>query len=104
MGILETFANVSVPETLKRSLTDLLLQRLELAGAVHVEIHPELDYSDTPIVSVTVKHRLVKRPLRIKEIVEADTKARDLAWEAGERRFVHVDHIYHEKQEVAELR
>jgi hypothetical protein len=36
--------------------------------------------------------------------VRAAATARDLAWEQGELRFVYIDHIYDEKQKVADAR
>lgn len=53
---------------------------------------------------VQVKHRLVDRPIEVKELMEAERAARDLAWEQGERRFVLINHVWDERQKVAGAR
>jgi hypothetical protein len=104
MGTLDNSLANAIPETLRQSLTDLLRQRLALAGACDIEIYPELDHAGEPAIQVRVKHRLVERPIQVREVIEAETAARDLAWEQGERRFVYIDHDFDEKQKVAGAR
>ncbi|HTB44506.1 MAG TPA: hypothetical protein VK741_12830 [Acetobacteraceae bacterium] len=104
MATLSISPGDAVPETLQRSLAELLRQRLESTGISDIDIHPQFNHADEPSVLVRVRHRLVDQPIRLKDVIEADTAARDLAWEQGERRFVYIDHIYDEKQKVADAR
>jgi hypothetical protein len=97
----EISASATVSEKLERDLRDLLQNELGTAGAYDIVVHPDADHEGDPIVVVQVKHRLVNRPIHLKEVADADRAARDLAWGQGERRFVLVDHIYDEKQKVA---
>jgi hypothetical protein len=102
MGMLDTSPRSAVPEALQRSLADLLRQRLESTGVC--DIDPQFNHADEPSVLVRVRHSLVDQPIRLEDVIEADTAARDLAWEQGERRFVYIDHIFDEKQKVADAR
>jgi hypothetical protein len=104
MATVDTFPGNAVPEALQRSLADLLRRRLGSAEVCDIDIKPELNHAGEPSVLVRVRHRLVDQPIRLEEVIEADTAARDLAWEQGERRFVYIDHIYDEKQKVAPAR
>jgi hypothetical protein len=104
MGTLDTSPGNAVPEPLQRSRTDLLRQRLERAGACEIDIYPKFNHAGEPAVLVRVKHRLVDRPIEVREVIEAESAARDLVWEQGERRFVYIDHDYDEKQKVAGAR
>jgi hypothetical protein len=81
-----------------------LHQRLELAGACDIDVYPDVDHAGDPIVTVQVKHRLVDLPIQVEELLDAERAARDLAWQQGERRFVHIDHLYDERQKVAGAR
>lgn len=90
-----------VPQALDRALRALLKEQLDATGAYDVAIHPDLDHDGDPILVVEVKHRLVDQPIELKNVLEADRAARDLAWQKGERRFLHVQHIFDEKQKVA---
>jgi hypothetical protein len=89
-------AGIAVPEPLQRALTEVLMRGLEAAGATEVIIRPDVDHTETPSVMVTVKHRLVERPIEVTELIDAEREARDLAWAQGERRFVYIDHDYDE--------
>ncbi len=91
----------SVPEKLENDLRALLGEKLDQAGAYDVVIHPDSDHDGDAIIVVEVKHRLVDRPIEFAEVMAADRAARDLAWQEGESRFLHVRHIYDEKQQVA---
>ena len=91
-----------VPMKLGQSLPALLRERLKAAGAHEVAVYPAADHEGDPILVVEVKHRLVDRPITLKELTDADRAARDLAWQEGERRFVHIEHLYDEKQTVAD--
>ena len=101
MALVDILAGMAVPEPLQRALTEVLLRGLEAAGANEVVIRPDVDHTETPSIMVTVKHRLVDRPIEVRELIDADREARDLAWAHGERRFVYIDHDYDERQKVA---
>ena len=96
------FRGRSLPiEKLERELRDLLKNELTTTGAYDIVIQPGADHEGDPIIVIEVKHNLVNRPIDLKEVIDADRAAKDLAWQKGERRFVLVDHIYDEKQKVA---
>lgn len=101
MSILDVACEAAVAEPLRRSLADLLRQRLEGFGVVDVVIYPAADHDGDPIIQIEVKHRLIDRPIEFQPVFEADRAARDLAWERGERRFVHIRHLWDEDQKVA---
>ncbi len=50
---------------------------------------------------VRVTHRLVRRPIVVRELIDAEREARDLAWEQGERRYVHIRHVFDKRQKIA---
>ncbi len=83
----------AVSKALQRSLEDLLRQLLEPTGASEIAIYPDADYAGNPVVMVRVKHRLVDRPIEVKELIEAERAARDLAWPHGDRRFLLINHL-----------
>jgi hypothetical protein len=104
MATLDVSSGDAVPEALQRSLADLLRQQLEPTGAGDIAIYADADYAGNPVVLVRVKHRLVDRPIEVKELIEAERAARDLAWQQGERRFVLINHVWDERQKVAGAR
>ena len=104
MATLDETRGDAVPAALQRSIADLLRQQLEPTGAFDIAIHPDADYDGNPVVLVQVKHRLVERPIEVKELIDAERAARDLAWQQGERRFVLIDHVWDERQKVAGAR
>jgi hypothetical protein len=104
MATLDDARGEAVPEALQRSIADLLRQQLEPTGAGDIAIYPDADYAGNPVVLVQVRHRLVDRPIQVKELIEAEQAARDLAWQQGERRFVLINHVWDERQKVAGAR
>jgi len=72
MATLNVSARDAVPQALQQSLGELLLQRLEPTGAVDIAIYPDTGHDGNPIVQVQVKHRLVDRPIRVQEVIEAE--------------------------------
>lgn len=103
MTALQALLSTPVSPDLERAIRTLLLQRLQASGAEEVAIRAIADHHGDPIVVVEVKHHFVAEPLVLKDIIDAERAARDLAWEKGERRFVHFRHEYDERQEVADL-
>jgi hypothetical protein len=69
-------------------------------GIEDVRVEPGEDHDGDPVIYVSVKHRLLDDPIDLSEIFRLDRELRDRAWNEGERRFVHVRHLYDEKQSV----
>ncbi|MFN4141642.1 hypothetical protein [Aestuariivirga sp.] len=66
-----------------------------------VDVDTGEDHFGDPVIFVCVHHNRTKKPVRLKSITSLDGKVRDLAWEQGEQRFIHVRHLFDEKQKVA---
>jgi hypothetical protein len=94
----------AVPKKLERAMRSLLKDRLESAGAQDIVVHPDSDHDGDAVVAVEVKHHLVDHPIDLKEVMDADKAVRNLAWEEGERRFIHIRHVFDEKQRVSRAR
>lgn len=101
MSILDVASEAAVAASLRRSLADLLRQRLEGFRVADIVIYPGADHDGDPVIQVEIKHGLIDRPIEFQPVFEADRAARDLAWERGERRFVHIRHLWDENQKVA---
>lgn len=68
---------------------------------VKAEIADEVDQDGGAIVMVKIRHPLVRKPLRVTGFLKKDGKVRDEAWKRGIRRFIHIRHLFDDKQEVA---
>lgn len=101
MNILDAASEASIAAGLRQSLADLFRQRLEGFGVSDVVIYPGADHDGDPVIQIEVKHRLIDRPIEFQPVFDADQAARDFAWEQGERRFVHIRHLWDENQKVA---
>lgn len=62
------------------------------------------DHAGTPVINVVIVHRLIDRPIEFRTLFPLDRQLRDAAWQAGERRFVHVKHQYDEEQQFAAVK
>ncbi len=92
--------NTPIPEPTAQEVRSLFER--QPFGAHDVVFISSSDQDGDPIIVVEVKHRLVDQPLNLQEIFNADRAARDIAWRSGERRFLHVEHVYDPKQKVVE--
>lgn len=90
----------SVPDAAADKVRAYLNRELARFGAHDIVITPGSDHDGDAVVFVQIKHRLSDAPIDLKSIMDADRQARDLAWENGEHRFVHLEHIYDPKQKV----
>lgn len=78
-----------------------LRERLAPFGFEYAEIRPERDHDGDPILLVESHYRLSERPVDSRETYAAAHEARQAARERGERRFLHIRHLFHEDQKVA---
>jgi hypothetical protein len=98
----------SVPTTKTRdfqSLSDQLRSFLKTElvnlSVSKIEIEDGQDHDGNAVINVVVRHKLINKPLNPTDWFRIDGKARDLAWKLGERRFVHIRHMFNHKQELA---
>ena len=66
--------------------------------AVHVR--PGEDHDGYPVIFVEVDYDLTETPIDFGVASRILTPLRDKMWEAGERRFPHIRHKFHEKQPI----
>ena len=83
------------------AIEQALRERLEPFGFERADIRPERDHDGDPILLVEGHYRLSDRPIDSRETYLAAQEARRAARELGERRFLHIRHLFHEDQEVA---
>ena len=93
-----------VSEALTADIQALFRERLQRFGASDVIIVPDEDHDGDPVLRVEVKHTLVDEPVPLEDVLAVDRAARDLAQQKGEPRFLHVRHVFDEKQRLANVR
>jgi hypothetical protein len=70
-------------------------------GLRSVEVRPGEDHDGDPVILVEAQYDLSERPLEPGITSELAGTVRELVRNAGETRFAHVWHKFHEKQKVA---
>jgi hypothetical protein len=95
-------AHDRVPSGLEKAIRALVKPRLRQLGIEHLTIEPGEDHDGDPVIYVDMRHRLLEQPIDIKDVIALGREIRDLAWNHGEHRFVHVRHHYDERQDVAD--
>jgi hypothetical protein len=83
------------------SLRDFLKGQLANLPIGKIEILEGMDHAGEPILEIIIPHGFTNKPLDSALLFRIDGMARDLAWQMGERRFLHFRHLYNKKQEVA---
>jgi len=66
-----------------------------------VRVRPGEDHDGDPVIFVDVDYDLTDTPLEFGFSRLIRTSLLDKMWEAGERRFPHIRHRFHEKQPIA---
>jgi hypothetical protein len=66
-----------------------------------IDVEYSQDHDGDSIINVTVRHKLSDKPVKPSIFFRDDGRVRDLAWSLGERRFVHVKHLFDRKQKIA---
>ncbi len=66
-----------------------------------IRVRPGEDHDGDPVIFVDVDYDLTETPLDIGATSGILTPLRDKMWEAGERRFPHIRHRFHEQQPIA---
>jgi hypothetical protein len=77
-------------------------EAVEPFGLRSVDVRAGEDHDGDPAIYVDVQFDLSEHPLEPGITVGLSTAVNDLVWASGERRFAHVWHHFHEKQEFAE--
>ena len=96
-----TEQKVKATEGLEETIRAFLSKELSSFKVREIDVKPGHDHDGDPVVHVYVHHTLVDKPLNLREVLAANSKLRDLVWRKGESRFVHIRHLYDEKQKVA---
>lgn len=97
----ETKRKAQTIKELEEAIREFLNKELASFNLRKIDAKPGQDHDGDPVVHVYVYHRLLDTPLDLKTVSVADSKLRDLAWRMGENRFIHIRHLYDEKQKVA---
>lgn len=87
-----------------KELCQIATRLFDRYGVERVEVHDSEDHAGTPVINILIVHRLLDRPIEFRTLFPLDRELRDAAWNAGERRFVHVKHKYDEQQQFADVR
>lgn len=87
--------------SLSEELRLFLQTELASLAVSKIEIEDGNDHDGNAVINVVVRHKLINKPLNPIHWFRIDGKARDLAWKLGERRFVHIRHVFNNKQELA---
>jgi hypothetical protein len=90
-----------VPSSVEQAIRSFVETRLHPFGIESVRIEPGHDHDGDPVIYVFLKHRLLEKPIEIGNVIALDRELRDVAWQKGESRFLHIQHEYDEKQGVA---
>lgn len=88
-------------ESLSDQLRLFLKTELASLAVSKIDIEDGLDHDGTEVINIVVRHKLINKPLNFKSLFGTDGRVRDLAWELGERRFVHVRHVLNKNQKLA---
>jgi hypothetical protein len=76
-------------------------ETMEPFGLRSVAVRPGEDHDGDPVIFVVVEYELSDRPLELGITGKVASAVRELVWKAGEGRFPHIRHKFHEKQRVA---
>lgn len=90
-----------LPSDFSEAVMEFMRHYSERLGIEDIRIEPGEDHEGDPVVYVLMRHRLLDRPINVKDVIALDRQLRDFAWDKGIRRFVHVRHQYDEKQNIA---
>jgi hypothetical protein len=84
---------VELRQFLKAELANLAVSK--------IDVEYSQDHEGDSIINVIVRHKLSDKPFNPSALFRVDGQVRDLAWNLGERRFVHVRHLFDKKQKIA---
>ena len=59
------------------------------------------DHDGDPILRMTVTHAFMPDPVVLADVRAKDSELREVVWELQDSRFLHIRHIYDEKQAVS---
>jgi hypothetical protein len=88
-------------DSLSVELRRFLKTELANPAVSKIDVEYSQDHDGDSIINVIVKHKLSDKPLNPSTLFKVDGQVRDLAWNLGERRFVHVRHLFDKKQKIA---
>jgi hypothetical protein len=66
-----------------------------------IQLIADEDHDGDPILRMTVTHDFMSDPVVLADVRAKDSELRDLVWELKDSRFLHIRHIYDEKQAVS---
>lgn len=82
-------------------LKDLIRREFANLKPSRIEVAVDQDHEGHRVIIARVKHRLKSKPVRVRGLSAIDGKVRDEAFKQGFRHFVHIRHMFDEKQEVS---
>jgi len=83
-------------ELIKRTIHETM----DPFGLRSVEVRAGEDHDGDPVIFVEAEYDLSETPLELGVTGELASVVRELVWKAGETRFPHIRHKFHEKQKV----
>jgi hypothetical protein len=94
----------------QRPIAPELVERIERTvheamapfGLREVDVRAGEDHDGDPVIFVEAQYELSERPLELGITGDLSSAINDIALDAGETRFVHVWHKFHDKQTIAE--
>jgi hypothetical protein len=89
-----------VPRRVEQAIRKAVERRRKPLGIEDVRVEPGEDHDGDPVIYVSMKHRLVDEPIDLGVLIDLERELRELAWDGGERRFVHFRHHFHDDQTV----
>jgi hypothetical protein len=88
-------------DSLTVELRQFMKAELATLAVSKIDVEYSQDHDGDSIINVIVKHKLSDKPLNPSTLFRVDGQVRDFAWTLGERRFVHVRHLFDKKQKIA---
>lgn len=90
----------SVPPETERLVREALMRELAGMGVEEIELVSIQDQDGDPVILATISHPLSDVPIDLQRVRSADRAARTAARQTGEGRFMHIRHVYDDKQQV----
>lgn len=89
--------SIEVETALKNRATVLF----EALCVSNIQLIADEDHDGDPILRMTVSHDFMNDPVVLADVRAKDSELRDLVWELKDSRFLHIRHIYDDKQTVS---
>jgi hypothetical protein len=96
-------ANSIQPEIVKL-IERTVRESMQSFGLKSVDVRAGEDHDGGPVIFVDAYYDLSETPVDTMVIADLISTLRERIWNSGERRFPHIRHKFHERQEVRSRR